>query len=276
MRLFKNKPLLIALILLIVFFAVLIMTANTDEAKGPVSVVGKIIAPIQRFFYGATDSATDIVNNPSKADLILENQDLKDEVARLEGELKDYNTIYQENKRYKELLGFTQTLENVTYITTSITEKSTGDWFDEFTIAAGKDQGIQNGMVVYTTGGLVGRVVYTGANSAKVMAIIHDDSGVPALMERTRENGVVKPAKNAKGDILQVFYLPAEADVQPGDKVITSGIGGVFPKGIVIGTVTEVSEGTTSEKVVYMKSAVDFKHMEEVVVIIDEGQGAAE
>lgn len=101
------------------------------------------------------------------------------------------------------------------------------------------------------------------------MTLIDLESGVPALVERTRQNGVVKLKGGTEdsGDALEMYYLPIDADVVPGDKILTSGIGGVYPKGLVIGTVTEVSAESGTEKRVTVKSAVDFEHMEEVMVI---------
>lgn len=115
----------------------------------------------------------------------------------------------------------------------------------------------------------MGRVISSADSYAKVMTLIDLESGVPALVERTRQNGVVKLKGGTEdsGDALEMYYLPIDADVVPGDKILTSGIGGVYPKGLVIGTVTEVSAESGTEKRVTVKSAVDFERMEEVMVI---------
>ena len=124
-------------------------------------------------------------------------------------------------------------------------------------------------MIVYTADGLLGKVVYTSATYSRVISLIHDKSGVSAMVERTRDNGVIKVAENGQDPSdLQLFYLSMNSDVKPGDKIITSGIGGVYPKGIPIAQVTEVSTDSSSEKVVIARSNVDFEHVEEVVVIL--------
>lgn len=124
-------------------------------------------------------------------------------------------------------------------------------------------------MIVYTADGLLGKVVYTSATYSRVISLIHDKSGVSAMVERTRDNGVIKVAENGEEPSdLQLFYLSMNSDVKPGDKIITSGIGGVYPKGIPIAQVTEVSTDSSSEKVVIARSNVDFEHVEEVVVIL--------
>ncbi len=269
MRFWKNRPLIIATILCIIFLTLLITTANSDEESGPVSVAGRLIAPVQRFFYGLTESIDTLFEKKSEsADLQKENTELKEQIAELENELKDYYNLYTENIRLKNLLGFVDTWEGgYTYLSAQVIGKSPGQWFTEFTIGAGSDDGIQNGMIVYSADGLVGRVVYTAGSYSRVLSIIDEDSGVPVLIERTRDNGVVKSAEEGQ-DLLEIYYLSADADIVPGDKVITSGIGGIYPKGIVVGIVSEVSTNTATEKTVLMKSAVDFEHLEEVVVIL--------
>ena len=269
MSFWKNRPLIIAIILIIVFLTLLITTANTDTKSGPVSVVGRLIAPVQRFFYGVTESLSDLFQkNSEKANLQSENADLKAQIEELKNELLDYDNLYQENIRLKDLLDFVGELEgDPPYVAASVIGKSPGEWFSEFTISAGSDDGIQNGMIVYSADGLVGRIVYTAGSYSRVLSIIDDESGVAVLIERTRDNGVLKSAGEENQEILQIDYLPSGADVVPGDKILTSGIGGIYPKGIEVGTVSEVGTNTAG-KTVNVKSAVDFAHLEEVVVVL--------
>ncbi|MGI6665461.1 MAG: rod shape-determining protein MreC [Christensenellaceae bacterium] len=274
MRFLKNKPLVITIILIILLLTLLIATTNTDEAKGPVSFIGRLVAPVQRFFYGATETIGGLFeSSSSKADLLKENTTLKERVTELEAEVVDYDTIYAENQRLKDLLGFVETLDENEIVTAQVIKTTPGMWFEEFTINVGTDHGIEKDMMVYAAGGFVGRVVYTAGNYSRVLTLLHDDIGVPVLIERTRDNGVVKPATGTSdAELLQVVYLSADADVIPGDKVITSGLGGVYEKGIHVGTVTQVSQGEGSEKIVHIKSDVDFKHIEEVTVVLKKAE----
>ncbi len=107
-----------------------------------------------------------------------------------------------------------------------------------------------------------------------VLTIVDSGSGVPALVDRTRDGGVVK-GTGAIGwegeDMLVLDYLPATADIMPGDEIITSNQGGVYPKGLYIGQVSEVGSATgTDERHVSVQSGVDFAHLEEVVVLLEE------
>ena len=110
----------------------------------------------------------------------------------------------------------------------------------------------------------------TGGSWSKVISIIDSRSSVSGTVERTRDNGVVNGIAQSKAQegLCEMEFLPLEAELQPGDQVITNGLGGVFPRGFVIGQVVEVSAETGSTgKVVTIKPAVDFLHLEEVLIV---------
>ena len=180
--------------------------------------------------------------------------------------LKDYQEIQKENERLRGLLNYLGE-EETDIVTARVIGTVPGNWFDEFTINAGEDQGIRNNMIVYSKDGLIGKVIYTAGNYARVLSIMDDASGVSVLVERTRDNAVLS-AVPGTDDTLELLYLRNDADIVPGDKIITSGLGGVFPKGIEIGTVTEVSNNTGGVKRAYIKSSVDFNHIEEVTIVL--------
>lgn len=232
--------------------------------------MSRLLVPVQRFLYSSTESIGDFFAGLSEDRSIKdENAALKEQVAEMESQLRNYENLRQENERLKELLGVVDSYGEYETLTARVIGKSPGAWFDEFTINAGEQHGVQENMIVYTADGLLGKVVYTSATYSRVISLIHDQSGVSAMVERTRDNGVVKAAQEGENpDDLQLFYISSNSDVKPGDRIITSGIGGVYPKGIPIAQVTEVSTDSSSEKVVIARSNVDFEHVEEVVVVL--------
>lgn len=270
MGFWKNRPLVIAIICCIILFVLLLSTSGNTQSGAVGSAMGKMLAPVQRFLYSSTENIGDFFSGLSKTSTLKdENAALKEQVAEMESELKDYENLRQENERLKDLLGVVDSYGDYETLTARVIGKSPGAWFDEFTINAGEKQGVQKNMIVYTKDGLLGKVVYTSGSYSRVISLIHDKSGVAAMVERTRDNGVIKVAESGTmEDDLQMFYLSMNSDVKPGDKIITSGIGGVFPKGIPIAQVTEVSTNSASDKVVIARSSVDFEHVEEVVVIL--------
>jgi len=275
----KNRPLLITIVTLVVLFILMIITAGQDDATGATSLIGGVLEPVQGFFYDTTDGiATFFTGLFTPNDLAKENAGLKEQVADLKGQLKEFEELKQENTRLQDLLNYKTQNTQFNYVTARVTGRNQGQWFVVFTINKGVSDGIRKDMPVVNQDGLVGRVTKTGANWSSIMAIIDASSGVPGHVERTRDNGVLKGADVSTGTAqLNMQLLPLDADLMPGDKILTSGLGGVFPKGLVIGEITEVSRAGTDnmQKFAIVKPAVDFLHLEEVMVITEETAGEA-
>jgi rod shape-determining protein MreC len=271
MQFWRNRPLMITIIVVIILLVVLVITAGENNMSGTESFVGSIFSPVQRALYSATDAIGDFFGRMfAGTDLQTENLELKARVAELEGQLADYNEIKAENDRLSKLLNFDTSTQDLQHVTARVIGKAPGHWFNIFIIDAGLSQGIKVDMPVVNGDGLVGRVVDVGANYSRVMAIIDTTSGVSGIVERTRDNGILTGTADSDADEAQMVMgnLPLDADLMPGDTVITSGLAGVFPKGIAIGEVTEVrpsTDGMRNEALV--TPWVDFEHLEEVMVI---------
>lgn len=274
LNLWRNRPLMVTIIVVIILLVVLVITAGSNNMSGTESVIGSIFSPVQKALYSATDAIGDFFDRIfSGSDVQAENLELEAKVAALEGQLADYNEMKAENDRLKELLNFDTETENLEYQSAHVIGNSPGHWFNMFIIDVGMADGIKVDMPVVNGDGLVGRVVKTGANYSRVLAIIDSSSGVSGVVERTRDLGSIN-GSNTAGDedpLLTLNNLPLDADLMPGDRVITSGLAEIFPKGIAIGEVVEVSQsndGMRNEAVV--KPWVDFAHLEEVMIITSE------
>jgi rod shape-determining protein MreC len=117
---------------------------------------------------------------------------------------------------------------------------------------------------VMNANGLVGRVVLTTRDMAKIQLIVDQNSTVGTLVERTRRQGVIRG--DGRGG-LRMDYVPALTDVARGDLVVTAGIDGIYPKGIPVGVVAEAEEGRDLFKRVTVAPAVDFGTLEEVIIL---------
>ena len=271
MQFWRNRPLMITIIVVIILLVVLIITAGENNMSGTESLVGSIFSPVQRALYSATDAIGGFFERMfAGTDLQTENLDLKAKVAELEGQLVDYDEIKAENERLSKLLNFDTSTQKLDYVTARVIGKAPGHWFNIFIIDAGLSQGIKVDMPVVNGDGLVGRVVDVGANYSRVMAIVDSSSGVSGIVERTRDNGILTGTADTDAEDAQLVMgnLPLDADLMPGDTVITSGLAGVFPKGIAVGEVTEVrpsTDGMRNEAIV--TPWADFEHLEEVMVI---------
>jgi rod shape-determining protein MreC len=279
----RNRPLMVTIITVIVLLVLLVMTAGVKDMSGTESVIGSILSPVQSALYSATDAISDFFSRMfSGADVQTENQDLKAQVAELEGQLQDYNEVKKENERLASLLKFVDTNPGLDIISAKVIRKDQGHWFSTFTINVGLANGVEADMPVVNGDGVVGMVIAAGANWSRVLSIIDSESGISAIVERTRDPGIVHGTVSSGDEekaTLTLGALPLNADLVPGDTVITSGLTDVFPKGIKIGEVIEVSsssDGRTNEAVV--KPWVDFNHLEEVSVIttkpVDAEEGA--
>jgi rod shape-determining protein MreC len=136
--------------------------------------------------------------------------------------------------------------------------------FKSIIIDRGSDDGVQVNDIIANANGLIGRVVLTTNDLAKVQLVTDTNASVGSLVERTRRQGVIR---GQGGSVVRLHDIPALADVQPGDRVLTAGIDGVYPKGIPLGTLVRSEPGQSLFKTVTVRPAVDFGTIEEVIVI---------
>lgn len=197
-----------------------------------------------------------------------ENKTLKDQVAKLEAEnnlLKEYE--YQ-NLRLRDLLQYKDSIaRNFDTTAASVIARNPSNWFQTLTINKGESDGLKKNMAVVTGQGLVGHVINVSSNSAEVSLIISDDSAVGGLVQVTRTPGVVEGLPDNSG-LLKMIHISKDAPVRAKQVVISSGLGGIFPKGVPIGRVTEVEiESNGLVKYAMVRPFVDFNRLEEVLVI---------
>lgn len=267
----RNRPLMITIIVVIILLVVLIMTAGDNNMTGTESILGTIFAPVQQALYTVTDAVGNFFSRVfTGTDVRTENLELRAKVAELEGQLLDLEETQLENERLKQLLNFDTESEQYEFVTAQVIGMHPSLWFNTFIINLGISNGIEIDMPVVNGDGLIGRIVEVGATWSKFMTIVDSSSGVSGIVERTRDKNILNGMATAGNEnaLLNMSKLRLDADLIPGDKVISSGLAGVFPKGIPIGEVTEVSQssdGMRNQAVV--TPYVDFAHIEEVLII---------
>lgn len=269
---FRSKGFLIILIIVAVL-SIFIAATYRDRAKVSFieDTVNSVVKPVQSFSVKASNSIIHFFERVfSSTDLDKENEQLRVKLAQYEIIESELETLREENSRLKDLLNYTDITDNYSYITSTVIGKSQGIWFSEFTVNAGRKDGVEENMAVVNSQGLVGRVNSVSANTCKVTAIIDSTSDISAMVERTRDYGFARGILNTdEKETLELYYLPSGYDLVPGDTIVTSGIGGTFPKGITIGTVTEVSRSSddAEERNAIIEPAVDFLRLEEVMIV---------
>lgn len=266
-------------IVLIGLVAILLILSLIGKATGGVTgTFGAVYAPIENFTKSVTTSVSTTFNNLfGTNEAIEQNKELIAKVEKLEGENLKLAELEQENERLQKLLDFKNANPNYSYVTARVIAHDPGYWFDTFTINAGKNDGITVDMGVINSDGVIGKVVEVGANYSKVMSITDENSSISGLIERTRDTGIIKGSEDADrlNSNLKMVYLPIEANLIPGDVVLTSGFGGIFPKGLPIGTVVEMStKGDKLENYAIIKPYVNYSSIEEVMVIVGKKEGS--
>ncbi|MCX5697911.1 MAG: rod shape-determining protein MreC [Candidatus Omnitrophica bacterium] len=212
----------------------------------------------------------DTVTNEVKALVFFhrnfyDNLQLRREFDTLKSRLSQANEAYLENARLKELLALKQ---NSPYrlVAAKVIGASVDNWSSAIIIDKGRAQGIKRSSAVITALGLVGRVVDVQVSISKVLLINDPDFGVSAIVQRSRQQGLVT---GTLGRLLAIKYLPADADIKIDDTVITSGLTEAYPKGLNIGNVVEVhNEFSGLSRYALIKPAVNLSSLEEVLVIV--------
>lgn len=273
MKKYKNR--MIVAFVAIILIVIIGITAGDRVAlsKGE-NIVGNILSPVQGFFLNLGESVSNffesIVNMGS---LKKENEELKLKVAELEEKNRMYENLIGQSEY---LLKEKELMENTQYnlIPAQIVGKEPGNWFNRFVINKGEKDGVKKGDIVIQAvdsgediiiEGVVGRILETGDNWAKVISIIDENSNISFKVIRTQDGGIL--SGSIEGEI-SGYLFDSEADVMKGDKLFTSGLGGVYMADLYIGDVSNViREDEDLLKKVEVEPAVDFKKIYKVFVI---------
>lgn len=247
---------------------VIILTVNTKHARpsyglgrATLSLLGpfqEIVTYSARFLRGIWANYFDLVS-ASK-----ENAQLRKELNQALEDRNLYNEALLANIRYRNLLKFKQYIAEPT-LAAEVIGRDPSPWFKTIIVNKGAADGVSQGSPVVVPEGVVGLVVEVSAKYAKVLLIIDQNSAVDGLVQRTRSRGVVKG--DSSGNCIFKYVL-RKHDVGLGDTVVSSGMDGVFPKGLRIGRVSEIvklNAGIFQEIVI--SPYVDFEKLEEVLII---------
>ncbi len=201
-----------------------------------------------------------------------ENERLRQEILFLEAELTKAKEAYAENLRLKKLLKVAHSLQSEAPVVARVIGKPLGSWQGMIIVDKGLEDNVLPEMPVltytpYGPGGVVGQVVAVERHYAKVLLLTDPSFAVDALVQRSRERGLLRGEGKA---VCLLDYVPAEADVRENDLVVTSGLDGLFPKGLLLGKVVQIYPGRSKGlfRPIEVKPAVDFKKLEEVLILL--------
>ena len=200
-----------------------------------------------------------------------ENERLRKRVQTLEVEWQRLLEAEATNRRLQQLLDFRSELPGGAITATIIADSATS-WFQSCVLNKGSADGVRKGMAVVTPLGVVGKVVTVTGRTAKVLLLTDPNSGIDVLVQRTRSRGIVSGSLES-GTVLK--YMKRSEDVQEGDRLVTSGLDTVFPKGLLVGTVIKVRKQNRGLfQSVEVWPAVHAERVEEVLVVGAETEAA--
>lgn len=255
----------------IIAFILLLLSSNPGQrtAWNPVEqLIIEITSPFQKFIKKTVNIIEELwLSYFYLINVCNENKELRKEIDSLRMKKNLYQELTASNKRLQELLQFKQVTNRPILAAQVIGLDPTG-WFKSIIIDKGKNAGLYLNMPVVNSYGVVGRIVSVSPNYSKVLLIIDQNSAVDCLIQRSRERGMIK---GVSPEVCSLDYVAKPGDVIVGDSIITSGLGGVFPKGLSLGKVISVNEVSGEFfKEIETRPAVNFSKLEEVLVILKE------
>lgn len=262
----KNQSLLLFCTL---FLCALLLYSNSLRHRDHTTLFEKSILQLTSPFYRGMDRCTLELSTLWNNYLYLvsvqqQNIQLHNQLLDHRRRLLEFQEIEQENLRLRKLLNFLQD-SHISALPARIIAEDASNWFRTITIDKGSSDGLCEGLPVVVAEGIVGRTIKCAADSSRVLLAIDAASEVAALIQDNRTRGVVR----GKGSTLTFDYALRNEEVNIGDAVVTAGTGGIFPKGLAIGTISSIiTHDYGLFHTLELTPSVDFSRLEDVLVIL--------
>ena len=265
----KTYSVLLALTVLALMAVIYITSGERDRITPLEHITREILAPVQtglfRIVSWINTAGRNLVNLKSAVE---ENLILREQVAELILENMRLKEESLENIRLRKLLRFEEKSHYNT-LAAKIIARDPSDWLNTITINRGESHGVKKDMAVVSCQGLLGRVITTSKNTANVLMIIDPRSAVGGIVQRNRSLVLVEGDPMVPNSCL-VKCLTTESELVVGDTVLSSGLGGIYPKGLIIGEIIELTSGKYGVgSAARLKPAADFARLEEALIILE-------
>jgi len=262
----RNRVVLTCMALLAISLLLLSASARSPRRGNPAArFVLDALGPVQGAATWARSAVSEAWNGyVNLAGTKRENRRLRSRLAALRRDLDRLAEIARANERYRELLAFREHAPGHV-VAARVIGRGNAPWFRSLIVDRGTRDGVRPGLAVVSAEGVVGQIAAVGRSAARVVLLTDHRSGIDALLQRSRARGIVR------GDLAggcSMEYLSHDADVRAGDRVVTSGLDGVFPKGSVVGRVTSVrprEQGLL--QTAGLQPAVPLDRLEEVLIM---------
>ncbi|MDP4133965.1 MAG: rod shape-determining protein MreC [Bacillota bacterium] len=257
-------------IVLVVFVLVCMAISSVNQNKiGIISdITGIVLRPFQKLYVGVNN----VVNYgfdyfQDMGELKEENAKLCSKVTMLEEDVAKNNNLKIENERLRGLVDLRGKNDSYEMTGASVTSEDPSGWFSYFLIDKGTKDGLKKNCVVLDSEGVLGHIDKIGSDWARVKTIVEPGSACGAEISRTGDTGIVE-GDSLLGGLCKMTSISKEVSVIPGDYVVTSGSGDVYPAGLTIGKVKEITSDDFSQTAI-VQPAANFKSPKEVLVITE-------
>ena len=247
------------------------MSLSTKQGKGIAileSLTSLVFDPFQNLFAQSIKSVSDRINHYlDLVDTSKENTKLRLQVERLISEKNELIERVSKQNRVSALMAYEKDQQK-NFLVASVIGRDATQWSKVVFVNKGTRDGVEDHLAVVTNLGVIGQVIHAGLTTSKVLLIIDSRSAIDAVFQESRVSAVVVGTGKKE---CQVKYVPNTKIVKSGDQVLSSGLGGIFPKGLVIGTVSNVirkKQGLFQEIMLTPRS--DFSKLEEVLIFLSE------
>lgn len=246
-----------------------VLSANSSPLE---NLTGMIVSPFRAGYTAVANWFNDLQNYyKDTTDLQAENAALRQQIAKMEETIRQAKADVEENAKLRELLNLTKQRRDLTdFEACMVTEHAVTNWTSSLTLNKGTSLGVEAGdCVIDECGNLVGVVSQAGTNWSTVLTLVDTDTSLGAQVFRTKDLGVAQGDFSLMGENrLRLEYLPADRPPLAGDVVVTSGLGGYYPSGLVIGSVEEVQvDDSGAASYAILAPAADLDALTEVFVI---------
>jgi len=263
----EHKPKWVAYVFVVLSLILLSLSIGRGQRWNPVEKLAiEVTAPIQKCFLSTITMVQEVWRNYFYlVGARQENLRLKDQIELLKLENTRYQEVVLTNKRLQDLLKFQDNIDDP-LLPAMVTGWDSSGMFKSIIIDQGSHEGVAANMAVVSSKGVVGRVVSVAPNHSQVLLVTDRNSAIDGVVQRSRARGMVK---GSGSDDCYFDYVIKTCEIQQGDTIVTSGLGGVFTKGLHLGRVEHVVESPSKLfKDVRVVPVVNFNKLEEVLVIL--------
>lgn len=277
---FVLPPKYILMILTGICVITILVSFTFNISGGPLyTAAGYVFIPMQEGINTVGTWINDKANSLKNLNEVMaENEALQKQVDELTVELNTVNLEQYELQNLRELLELDQKYPSYEKVAANVIGKDSSNWFNNFTINKGTNDGIEINMNVIAGSGLVGIVTEVGPNYATVTSIINDTAKVSSMVTTTSDNLIVNGSLQSMNETMVIEFSnlnDSDNEVQIGDPIVTSYISDKYQQGILIGYISSLEmDANNLTKSGTITPAVDFEHIEEVLVILDKKQRA--